>query len=152
VLFGVLSADKTVSKAIDKVVKLAARLVLNKKRSDLVREELTESLSWLLPKFLYKKSLMCSMYKLIRNSNSPEYFRDLITYSGEIRRHDKRSRDELHVPLQHKTNYGSKTFVHSAFKLWNFYLMNQPDLLTLGYTSYSWNMNKLLLANQLRPS
>jgi hypothetical protein len=57
---------------------------------------------------------------------------------------------KCNVPLQPKTNYGSKTFVHTVFKLWNFYLKNQPDLLTLGYTSFSRNMKKMLLADQLR--
>jgi hypothetical protein len=36
------------------------------------------------------------------------------------------------------------------FKLWNFYLKYQPGLLTLGYTSISRNMKKMLLADQLR--
>jgi hypothetical protein len=145
------TADQSTLKALDKIVKSAAKLVLNKRRSDSVLEELTESLRWLMPKFLHQKSLMCTVHKLINCSRSPAYFRERITYNSEIHRHNTRSRDEIHIPIQPKTKYGTKAFIHNGFKLWNFYLETQPEILALGYAGFSRNMKKLLISQQLNP-
>jgi hypothetical protein len=101
-------------KTIEEIVKSAARLGLNRRRSDPVLEELTESLRWLMSKFLYQKSLVCicTIHKLINSSRSPEYFRKQSTYNSEIHRHNTRLRDEMHILIQPKSKHGIKG-VHS---------------------------------------
>jgi hypothetical protein len=46
-------------------IKSAARLVLKKKWSDPISNDICESLNWLIPSSMYKKVLLTAMHKLM---------------------------------------------------------------------------------------
>jgi hypothetical protein len=81
------SADQVNLKILEKVMKSAARLVLNKKWSESVSNDIAEVLHWLMPSSLYKKSLLSLMYKLVHNPYAPEYFRERLNKISEIHRY-----------------------------------------------------------------
>ena len=111
-----VSLPKAQLSRLQRVMNIAARLILQKPR-DSSATELLRTLHWLRIEDRIHFKVLCLTWQSLDN-NSPSYISDL------IKRYDPsrclRSSDNLylHVPKT-RTSYGDRAFRHSAPKLWN---------------------------------
>jgi hypothetical protein len=106
-------------KPVEKVIRCAARLVLNKKRSDSVSMIVNNELSWLGPNQLYYRAVLMTMYKIMLYEQSPLYFKELFRPNAEIHQHKTRGRDKLHITFNPSSEAGKKCITYVGATSWN---------------------------------
>jgi len=143
-------ANNSHLKSIHKIMKAAARLIFNKTRRESVTEIINTNLKWLNPQKLYIKSLLCHMFKLINNPDAPAYFKDQINFNRDVQTYSTRSCNDLNHLIHPRTKYGNNSFLYSGIWYWNKYTNSNTSLLGIQYKSFSKNVVKILLEEQIQ--
>jgi hypothetical protein len=139
------SADQIHLKNIEKIVKSAARLVLNKRSSDPISKHINEDLMWLMPSSLYQKTLLTMMYKLVNSDHAPEYFHENLKQVSQFHGYETRQSTKIHVPVKPKSNIVSRSFFFRAINLWNSLPREQTEV---PYAVFCKNVTFKLLSEQ----
>jgi hypothetical protein len=106
-------ANASCLKTVEKFLKHAAKLVLKKKKYDSVSEQVTNTLKWLGPKQMHVKSIMCTMFKVMNDDNSPVLFKELFIQNSYIHLHNTRQAQQLHLTRN------SKSIAVCGAEIWN---------------------------------
>lgn len=123
-----VSLPKAQLSRLQRVMNIAARLILQKPR-DSSATELLRTLHWLRIEDRIHFKVLCLTWQSLHNS-SPSYISDLIKPYDPSRRLRSSDNLYLHVPKT-RTSYGDRAFRHSAPKLWNAlpnFIREQPSL------------------------
>ena len=143
------TCSKVLQKRVEKIIRTSARLVLGLNSRDTVKHKITNDLKWLLPEFMYKKAMLCNIYKLVNYDYSPDYFKDQIKTMNQIHTHATRSELKIYIPFIPKTNNGQRMFTYTTFNLWNNLTTAQHSM---SYQVFKKSIKNVLLLSQSQSS
>jgi len=111
-------ASTKVLRTVEKSIRACARFILWTKKYDPVQTQITDTLHWLMPKYLYQHATLCFGHDILFN-NCPGYFCNYITFFDT--RCDV-SRNKYYVkPISAppKNKYGNRILLNSFSDFWN---------------------------------
>lgn len=140
------STNKYVTKSVEKVIKSCARLVLSKSRCDPITNSLSVELKWMGPNQMFVKSLLCIMYKIVHDSCSPSYFKELFKTNFDVHGRGTRGASLLQCRFGPSSEAGKRTIEFSGCQHWN----SVPLFHNKSYDCYKKDVNKLVLSTVVR--
>jgi hypothetical protein len=129
VLWG--AATNNSLKIIERRIRQAARILLNKKWQDPIRADIYSTLKWFLPKDFYTYNLLCFVYHTIHNPNSNCYFLNQLRLSSDVHSHETRKAKHIYIPNVRGNVYGRRSISQSGAARWNAlpdHITNSPSL------------------------
>jgi len=127
VLWG--TASKSTIHIMEKVVRSLARLVLGKQKFEKVALEITDTLGWLFPEYLYLYFLLINVYKVV--NGEVDCFNNYFVCNSVAYSYQLRSPELFHLNFFPKSAIGMTTFHYDGIKQWNLLpnsLHSQPSL------------------------
>jgi hypothetical protein len=115
--------SKNIENQVNKIIRSAARFVLDKRKFDSISTDIVRELGWLDCKFKCKFEVLKIAYKLLNNF-CPEYFHNYLLLSNPTVR-TTRANKYYHAQSDGSSLYGSNSFKYFASNCW----CNMPDLL-----------------------
>jgi len=106
------NCKKNIGKAVERIIRRAARFVLGLSKYDKVKLRMSDELKWLLPSKLYQFEVIKLAYGIIYGM-CPPYFTNYIDLSTTSVR---TTRSKTYTKLS--TNYNPKSFIFNASSLW----------------------------------
>lgn len=110
-----VTANKCVTKQINKIIKLCARIYYRKRRYDPVPTLIKSELEWLSSNEVFIKAVLCHLYKILKSC--PHKARELITLQTIEHNYNLRTCDQLRL-LRTNNKSGERSFEYTAIKNW----------------------------------
>jgi hypothetical protein len=130
-------------KQVDKLIRCAARLVLNKTRRDSITDIISNDLKWLGPKQLFYRALLITMFKIMKYDNSPELVKEMFAENCSIHSYSTRNKLKLHPLTAPTKEMGKKCFSYLGATAWNECVINKNTSLV----TFKTNLTKFILNN-----
>ena len=124
-------ACKTNLRSIERIQKIAIRLIFNKKRRESTspifkKEEIIKV------KDLYEYAITIFMHKLVKGK-LPPFFMSLFTLNETIHEHATRQLNHFHTPI-YRTRLGNNYAIKIGVQIWNKMVKRKLDHLSIGQT------------------
>jgi len=130
---------------IEKIVRRLGRFILNIKKYDSVKFDITSKLKWLFPDNLYKLETLKIVFNIF-TGNCPNFFLSYIDFVN-INTITTRTNTYVRPIYTGNTELYKRSFLYSAIVLW--YSIPLDLRLSSSYNSFKYKVKNLLLNEQL---
>ena len=112
------SANISVKLSIEKIIRRAGRFVLNLRKFDPVKFDISQELEWLFPDLMYKFEVLKLTFSIIRGF-CPPYFKNYLEFNSHVTKHTRQlSYVSSASVIQPKSTYGKRSFKYNATLFW----------------------------------
>ena len=140
------TANKTTKLSLENIIRKAGRFVLSLRKYDQVKNEITQTLKWLFPDYMYQYEVLKLAFSIFDGS-CPPYFVDYLDTTSFITKYTRRNMYTSSASvIQPHCSFGKRSFKYNAAKLW--FGLDVMNVNLNSISSFKNSVKKYLLNKQ----